>query len=158
MSQPSSCDFPVLAMADCKVWVVECGPHPATLRTTAETPLVVTKPPRSPADQRANSYVLRVSTDWYYSPADWNAVRRRSAQSFRAWALSHGVKPVAIMDSWDFQQNGTHRINGLVRVSTLADAQKLFHQSGITLDPNHPRWFCDVLGNKSAFSSACKVC
>jgi hypothetical protein len=141
-----------------KVWVVECGPHPATLRTRAETPLVVTKPPRSPADQRVNSYVLRVSIDWYYTPAAWEEVQRRPAQSFRAWALSHGVKPFSIMDSWDFQQCGTHRISGLVRVSALADAQKLFHQSGITLDPTQHRWFCDVLGNKSTFSSASKVC
>ena len=66
-----------------KVWVVECGPHPATLRTRAETPLVVTKPPRSPADQRVNSYVLRVSIDWYYTPAAWEEVQRRPAQSFR---------------------------------------------------------------------------
>ena len=89
-----------------KVWIVEVGSSPAKLKTPAETPLRVTKPPRSPADQRAASFVMRVSADWHYANS-WDIIARRPAQCFRTWALGHGVKPMSILDSWNFQQEGT---------------------------------------------------
>lgn len=131
-----------------KLSLIEVGSHPAKLRTRAKQPLIVTHTPRYPAD-----HVLRVSADWYYAKNQWADTSKRPAHAFRAWALRRGVKAHAIiLDTWNFQQQGAHRIGD------VESARRLFHQSGISGGPGRQRFFCDVLGAKSNVSNVSKVC
>lgn len=57
-----------------RVWMIKVGDDTAVLQTRAEKPLVVTKPPKTALEQRASSYVLRITTRWHYNNADhWTA-------------------------------------------------------------------------------------
>ena len=138
-----------------RVWIVRIGSRTAALATRSVTPLKVTKPPATLAEQRAHTYVLRVSLDKHYCSDDWSLSSTRPAQHFRAWATSQGPKSYAILDTWNFRHENESRITGFARVDSMATARTLFHASG-----SHggcARYFIDIVGDKDKVSSANKV-
>ena len=138
-----------------RVWHIPVGTRHAVLTSKAESPLVVSKPPPSFADQRAASFVLRISADYRYAETSWEALSKKPSVALRSWAASVGISPHAVIDCWNFAKEDKWVISGFLRVRDSSSAQQLFHASGKQFGTH--RFFCDVLGDKSRITEATKV-
>ena len=140
-----------------RVWIVRIGSQTADLNTRCVTPLKVTKPPATLAEQRSHTFVLRVTLDKNYSPENWALVSKKPAQYFRAWASSQGPKSFAVLDTWNFRPvtDSNTRITGFARVDSTTTARTLFHASGSF--GGCARYFVDIVGEKDKVSPANKV-
>ena len=85
-----------------KHWVCSIGSAPPSLGTRRDSTHRVRSSPAPLQVQRAQSIVIRMTTDSAYNTASWQDVCREPGRFARAWANQLGVKQPDILDAFGF--------------------------------------------------------
>ena len=134
-----------------KHWACSIGSAPPSLGTRKEAIHKVRRPPAPLQVQRAQSILVRMTTDRAYNTASWQDICKEPSRFARVWANQLGVKQSDIIDAFGFGLQGSTRVVGLLRLRSESVAHVLWKAAGSSF--GGATFFADLVGEHQALAT-----